>query len=255
VSHLSEKSPSRRYRRTLRFDAHAVVHRSANSLLATEITLRRLDGDMAQQKFDLVRPTPLRHRGTGERRSNGRRAGLDFQWLLFGAFLHDVPHDSLRYAVAPDLARPANAPKHAAFAHASGGKPAIDGALDPIRNGRRPNMPGLPDEIDDGPVVFPSLKMGHIQLYYLFPAQPATQEGSRAVLDPACPLSVSGSGTCQSAFARSVVSQLPRRTPRFFGPLTRLMPARSGLSRPESAASYASRRTAASLPLIVPGAS
>ena len=31
---------------TLRFDADAVVHRSANSLLAAEITLRRLDGDM-----------------------------------------------------------------------------------------------------------------------------------------------------------------------------------------------------------------
>src|SRR5688572_1937601 len=28
------------------------------------------------------------------------------------------------------------------------------------------------------------------------------------------PLSVSGSGTCQSAFAWSAVSQLPRRTPR-----------------------------------------
>jgi len=41
-----------------------------------------------------------------------------------------------------------------------------------------------------------------------------------------------------------------------FGPLTRLMPAaRSGVNRPESAASYARRLTAASLPLIVPGTS
>ena len=38
----------------LRFDADAVVHRSANSLLAAEITLRRLDGDMAQQELDLL---------------------------------------------------------------------------------------------------------------------------------------------------------------------------------------------------------
>jgi len=52
------------------------------------------------------------------------------------------------------------------------------------------------------------------------------------------------------------VSQLPRRTPRHFAPLTRRIPAaRSGLSRPESAASYARRLTAASLPLIVLGAS
>ncbi len=70
------------------------------------------------------------------------------------------------------------------------------------------------------------------------------------------PFSVFGSGTCQRALAWSVVSQLPSRTPGFFGPVTRRMPAaRSGLSKPEAAASYARRVTAASLPSIVPGAS
>jgi hypothetical protein len=94
----------------------------------------------------------------------------------FGAFLYNVPHDPLRYTVSPGLACAANAPKHAAFAHASGYKPGIDRALDPIRNRHRPNMPGLADQIDDGPVVFPPLKMGKIQFCRLFPAQPATQE-------------------------------------------------------------------------------
>jgi hypothetical protein len=48
-------------------------------------------------------------------------------------------------------------------------------------------------------------------------------------------------------------NQFPNRTPSFFTPLTRRIPAASsGLSKPASAASYANRRTAASLTLIVP---
>ena len=54
---------------------------------------------------------------------------------------------------------------------------------------------------------------------------------------------------------RQAVSQLPSLTPNFLGPFTlRLLAANSGLSKPASAASYANRRTAASLPLIVDAA-
>jgi serine/threonine protein kinase len=61
---------------------------------------------------------------------------------------------------------------------------------------------------------------------------------------------------CQSIRASSAVSRLPSRTPSLFAPFTRRMPAASsGLSSPESAASYASRRTEASLTFTVPGAS
>ena len=69
------------------------------------------------------------------------------------------------------------------------------------------------------------------------------------------PLSVLASGARQSLCAFSAVSQFPSRTPTFLTPFTRRMPAASsGLSKPPSAASYASRRTAASRPLIVPAA-
>jgi hypothetical protein len=61
--------------------------------------------------------------------------------------------------------------------------------------------------------------------------------------------------TARSFLPCSAVSQLPTRTPRRFAPLTLRMPAaRSGLSSPQSEASYASLRTAASLRLIVDGA-
>lgn len=69
------------------------------------------------------------------------------------------------------------------------------------------------------------------------------------------PFSRSRFGACQSACPCSAVSQLPSLTPSFLTPLTRRIPAaKSALRRPQSEASYASRRTAPSRRLIVPGA-
>ncbi len=69
------------------------------------------------------------------------------------------------------------------------------------------------------------------------------------------PVRVSPSGACQSEVASRAVSQLPKREPSLRTPLTRWMPAaNSGLNSPQSAASYANRRTTAIHTLIVPGA-
>jgi hypothetical protein len=69
------------------------------------------------------------------------------------------------------------------------------------------------------------------------------------------PLRASSSVDYERQRASSHVSQCPNRMPSFFGPFTRQIPAASsGLSSPESAASYARRRTAVRRPLIVPGA-
>ena len=59
-------------------------------------------------------------------------------------------------------------------------------------------------------------------------------------------------GAPSSALAWHAVSQFPSRMPSFLAPFTRRIPAASsGLSSPLSAASYASRRTAASRKFIV----
>ena len=102
--------------------------------------------------------------------------GQIFNGRSFGAFFYNVPDDALRYAASPGLASAANAPEDAAFAHTGGQEPCIDCVLDPVRNGHRPDMPCLADQIDDGPVIVPPLKMGKIQFCGLFPAQPAAQE-------------------------------------------------------------------------------
>ena len=153
----------------LRFDADAVVHRSADSLLAAEITLRRLDGDVAQQELDLVQfPSGIAAQASPRPTEVVRRQILNGR--SFGALLYNVPHNPLGHAVSPRRPCSANAPKHAAFAHTCRHEPGIDGALDPIRNGNGPNMSALADQIDDGPVAFPPLKVGEIQFCRLSPA-------------------------------------------------------------------------------------
>lgn len=66
------------------------------------------------------------------------------------------------------------------------------------------------------------------------------------------PLRFVWSKTASNLLHCSAVSQFPARAPCFFARLTRRMPAaKSGLSKPASDASYARRRTAANLRLIV----
>src|SRR5687767_13904044 len=61
-------------------------------------------------------------------------------------------------------------------------------------------------------------------------------------------------GERSSVLTCLALNQLPSRTPTLFAPFTRWMPAASsGLRRPVSAASYASRRTAASRRFMVDG--
>jgi hypothetical protein len=67
---------------------------------------------------------------------------------------------------------------------------------------------------------------------------------------------VSRFGGRRSVLTCSALLQLPSRNPTLFAPFTRRMPAaKSGLRRPTSAGSYASRRTAASRRLMVDGES
>jgi hypothetical protein len=69
------------------------------------------------------------------------------------------------------------------------------------------------------------------------------------------PRSVEAVSAPSNFLPSSAVSQFPTRTPSRLTPFTRRMPAaRSGLRSPQSDASYASRRIAANLRLIVDGA-
>lgn len=131
-------------------DADPVVDRVFEPLLAAKIPLGRLDGDVAQQKLDLVQLASglAAQAGTG---STQVMRGQIFNGRSLGAVFGNMPYDPLRYAISPRLAGTAYTPKHAAFVHASRYKPAIDGALDPIRNRDRPNVPALANQIPQWP--------------------------------------------------------------------------------------------------------
>lgn len=44
----------------LRFDADIVIHSSANSLLTSEVSFRRLDGNVSEQELNLLQLSPAR---------------------------------------------------------------------------------------------------------------------------------------------------------------------------------------------------
>ena len=103
------------------------------------------------------------------------------------------------------------------------------------------------------PMPLALLKVANGQLRELMPTKSTgEQKGKQRPIT--FTLHLLRSGACQSACPCSAVNQLPSLTPSFFTPLTRRIPAaKSALRSPQSAASYARRRTAPRRRLIVPG--
>src|SRR5580700_4304464 len=89
--------------------------------------------------------------------------------------LNDMPDDLLRHFVAPHRTVPTNAAKHSAIGDAGRPQPVVDGRLQPVRHGDRPDMATFADKIDDGPVVFAPLKMVHAKLRQFAAAESTTQ--------------------------------------------------------------------------------
>lgn len=86
----------------LRFDADFVVHSESELLLAAEVMFRRLDGDVAEEKLDLVELAAgqVTETRTGASQIVGRQ--LIYSGSL-GRSLDDLPKHLRRHALAPDL--------------------------------------------------------------------------------------------------------------------------------------------------------
>ncbi len=108
LGHLDKLSPTRSEGRRLRFNADAVVDRSANTLFAAEITFGGLDRDMAKQELDLLqfssgRMAQFRARAPEIMRRDAPEAEFG------GVLLYDVPNQAFGHAVTPALSGTANA--------------------------------------------------------------------------------------------------------------------------------------------------
>ena len=155
----------------IRFDAEPIVHGASELLLASEIPLRRLDGDVAEEELDLLefatgqvaQPAHVRRRSCGASFSMPAcaAAGPD-----------DIPQHLRLHPVAPDPAGLVDGPKDAPLGDGGGRRPSIDRGLDPLRDGHGPDMAALSDEIGDDPVLLPLLDRFQRERQQLAAAQP-----------------------------------------------------------------------------------
>jgi hypothetical protein len=93
-----------------RFDSKFVVHGVAELLFATQVTLRGLDGDVAQQELNLVEFAASQMTEPGARPPQVVRCQLFYVGDL-GGFSHDLPKHFRRHAGSPNLAGLVDRPK------------------------------------------------------------------------------------------------------------------------------------------------
>ena len=96
-----------------------------------------------------------------------------------GVFLNDVPDYPLGHPVAPAFPSATDTSKHPTAGQTSCTSPNIEHSLHPLwyRNGS--NVAALADKIDDGPVLFPLLKMPEIQIRQLASPEPASKQNGK----------------------------------------------------------------------------
>jgi hypothetical protein len=102
-----------------------------------------------------------------------RRELGDF--CLGRTLFHHCPDDLFGDSSSPNRSALVYATEDSATRDSCRGCPVIHVCFDPVRNGNRSNMSALSDQIDNGPVVFPPLKMLRRKVGQLGSAQPTGQ--------------------------------------------------------------------------------
>jgi hypothetical protein len=126
---------------------------SASELLfAPEVPLRRLDGDVAEEKLDLL------EFATGQVAQPRARAAKVVRGQLLDAGVRggrpdDIPEHLRRHPVAPDSAGLVDRAEYGAAGNGGGFRPCIDGGLDPLWDWHRSDVPALADKICTDPVL------------------------------------------------------------------------------------------------------
>ena len=165
--------------------------------------------------------------------------------------LYHAPNDLRTESAVSDALGFIDGPKYRAGVDTGGGHPVIHGRFHPAWHWNGPDVATFADHVGDYPMFFALLEAVDSQPGYFRPSKTTSQENSNhRVVPSAAQTTLVEDG--KEGLPCAAVNQLPIRIPCFFTPFTRRIPAaRSGLNSPESAASYASRRTAAKRRLIV----
>ena len=148
----------RRSRGRIRLQADVIVNRIPKTLLAPEVSLRRLDGDVTQQKLNLLQFAAclMAQSCTGPSqivRCDG------WQAAAFRVYLHNCPDHLGRKAVSPNSACFVDRPQQRTCVDAGTKGPAVDRLLYPFRNGDRPDVATFSSQVRHDPMAFPKLEI------------------------------------------------------------------------------------------------
>src|SRR5947209_2971407 len=116
-----------------RFNAQSIVHCSPELLLASEVALRRLDKDVAEQELDLIQFTAGEVAQTSAGTTQVVRGKVVDPRACRGGS-DDIPEHLRRHAVAPDASGLVNSQKHRTGRDSGCRCPSVYGPLDPARN-------------------------------------------------------------------------------------------------------------------------
>jgi hypothetical protein len=156
----------------LRFDADSIIDGAANALLAAQVPLGRLDGDVPEKKLNLLQFATRRMAEPGTRPAKivWRKP---FNACFAGVLPDHVPDGFLRQSIGPGFPVLVYPPKQLAGGYVGSLKPLIEQCLDPARHRHGPGVAGFAFQVDDGPVVFSLLYMAEIQVHRLVPSKAA----------------------------------------------------------------------------------
>jgi hypothetical protein len=146
------------YSRRSWFQTDFVVDRISESLLAAQVSLRRLHAYMTEQELNLLKlPTSFMTQARAGPSQIVRSNIVDaaFRRTPF----HNTP-DHLRTETGlPDALGLVDGPKYRAGGDSGGSQPIIHCHFNPVRHRYGPNMPSLADQVGDYPVLFSLLQI------------------------------------------------------------------------------------------------
>jgi len=166
----------------VRSEVKKVVHWMPEILFAAEIAFRRLHGGMPQQELDLLQFATVAVAQLRAGSPQVMRCNM-FQARSLAATLDYVPHDILRDAFPPHLARPGDGSKDHSLRDPGCDCPLIERRLYPSWNGYGADVATLADQVYHRPVPLAHLDFIQLQAYKFRSAKTTpNQQGQHGVV-------------------------------------------------------------------------
>ena len=149
-----------------------VIDRAANPLLAAQIPLGGLNGNVPEKKLYLLQFATSGMAQPGTRPAKiVRSKPLDA--CCSGVLSNYVPDGFLRQPISPRFPVLVYPPEQLSGCEVRGPKPFIEQAFNPVRHLYRPRVTRFALQVNDGPVVFPLQDVPEIQAHRFVPPKTA----------------------------------------------------------------------------------